>query len=152
MTLPPTLISKKANNWVDRGASPTPTMHRILAHFFERFESTDESWLDEHVRAVFGLVAADATEVHVAGYLRHVVRESGAPPREPLGARAAAVALWHVAKVALVRDFAERVLRGDVPANVATHDALSHWLAARLLTREDLARHEQAASDESPYA
>lgn len=88
------------------------------------------------------MVAADATEVDIAGYLRAVARESGSPKREPLGARPAAIGLWHIAKAALVRDFAERVLQGEVPVNTPTPDTFSHWLASRLLMREELARFE----------
>ena len=141
----PTIISRKASNWVDRGAPPQPTLRRVLAYFFERHAPEDESWLEEQANVVLGMVAADATEVHVAGYLRSVVRELGAPAREPLGARSTAVALWHIAKAALVRDFAERVLQGEVPANVPTPDRFSHWVAQRLLSPEELARFEAEA-------
>lgn len=141
--MPPTILYRKASNWVDRGDPPNPTLRRVLAHFFERFDPADEPWLEEHALIVLGMVAADATEVHVAGYLRSVVRQTGAPTREPLGARAVAVALWHVAKAALVRDFAERVLRGEVPVNAPTPDSFSHWVASRLLTPAELARFEE---------
>ena len=138
----PTIISRKASNWVDRGESPMPTLCRVLAHFFERFDEADQPWLHQHAVTVLGMVAADATEVHIAGYLRSVVRDTGSPTREPLGARAAAVAMWHIAKAALVRDFAERVLQGEVPPNIPTDEPLSSWLAQRLLTPEELARFE----------
>ena len=144
----PTLIYKKASNWVDRGAPPNPTLRRVLAHFFERQDPADESWLEEQANIVFGMVAADATEIHIAGYLRSVVRDIGSPNREPLGARSAAVALWHIAKVALVRDFAERVLQGEVPVNAPTPDTFSHWVASRLLSPEELARFEAEARRE----
>lgn len=146
----PTIISKKASNWVDRGAPPNPTLRRVLAYFFERHDAAHEAWLEEHANIVLGMVAADATEVHIAGYLRSVVREIGSPVREPLGARSAAVALWHIAKAALVRDFAERVLQGEVPVNAPTPDTFSHWVASRLLTPEELAcfESEGAAEDE----
>ena len=104
----PTIISRKASNWVDRGEPALPTLCRVLAYFFERHD----------------------------------------PAREPLGARPAAVRLWHIAKAALVRDFAERVLRGEIPANTPTPDRLGHWLAERLLTPEELARFEAEAADE----
>jgi hypothetical protein len=113
-------------------------LRRVLAYFFERMDPADESWLDEHAATVLGMVAADATEIHVAGYLKSVVRDVGFPTREPLGARSAAISLWHIAKAALVRDFAERVLRGDVPVNAQTPDSLSHWLKERLLSPEEL--------------
>ena len=141
--MPPTIICRKAGSWVDRGEQANPKLRRVLAHFFERLEPADEPWLEEHAQIVVGMVAADATEIHIAGYLRSVVRQTGGPNREPLGARAVAISLWHIAKAALVRDFAERVLRGEVPANQATPDSLSHWLASRLLTPGELAQFEQ---------
>jgi hypothetical protein len=141
----PTIISRKAANWVDRGEPPNPTLRRVLAHFFERFDPADEPWLDEHVLIVLGMVAADATEVHIAGYLRSVERRAEFPKRQPLGARSAAVALWHVAKAALVRDFAERVLRGEIPVNQPTPDSFSHWVASRLLTPGELEQFEREA-------
>ena len=145
----PTIISKKASNWVDRGEPALPTLRRVLAHFFERFTPEDQEWLDGHAQTILGMVAADATEVHIAGYLRGIVNEIGWPKREPLGARPAAIGLWHIAKAALVRDFAERVLQGEVPVNTPTPDTLSHWLASRLLTREELARFESEEDRES---
>jgi len=39
--MPPTIISKKASNWVDRGESPVPTMRRVLDPFFEPFDETE---------------------------------------------------------------------------------------------------------------
>jgi hypothetical protein len=148
--VPSTIISKKASNWVDRGEPANPTLRRVLAHFFERLDPADQPWLEEHVLIVLGMVAADATEVHIAGYLRSVVRQVGFPTREPLGARPEAVALWHIAKAALVRDFAERVLRGEVPANEPTPDSFSHWVASRLLTPSELERFEREAQPDEP--
>jgi hypothetical protein len=146
--MPPTIIYKKASNWVDRGEPANPTLRRALAHFFERFDPADEAWLDEQATIVLGMVAADATEVHVAGYLKSVARETGTPAREVLHARPAAVALWHIAKAALVRDFAERVLNGEVPVNAPTPDSFSHWMASRLLTPEELERFEADANSD----
>jgi hypothetical protein len=143
----PTIISKKASNWVDRGEPAVPRLRRVLSYFFERDPLADQEWLDEQANIIIGMVAADATEVHVAGYLRSVVRETGAPNREPLGARSAAVGLWHIAKAALVRDFAERVLQGEVPVNAPTPDSFSHWIASRILTPEELSRFEAEAAD-----
>lgn len=143
----PTIISKKASNWVDRGESPNATLRRVLAHFFERRALEDRAWLNEQAEIVLGMVAADATEIHIAGYLRSVVRETGTPTREPLEARSTAISLWHIGKAALVRDFAERVLKGDVPVNKPTPDSFSHWIATRLLSPEEFARFEQDAGD-----
>ena len=61
----PTIISKKAGNWVDRGEPAIPTLGRVLAYFFELDPSRDQAWLDEHANIILGMVAADATEVHV---------------------------------------------------------------------------------------
>jgi len=141
--MPPTIIYKKASNWVDRGEPPNKTLRRVLAHFFERQDPKYEPWLEQQAVIVLGMVDADATEVHIAGYLKSVVRELGSPTREPLGARDAGLTLWHVAKAALVRDFAERVLRGEVPVNEPTPDSFSHWIATRLLTAEELNRFEK---------
>jgi hypothetical protein len=138
----PTLITKKSNNWVDRGEPAGPTLQRILAHLFGRHEPTDRPWLEEQAATVLGMVTADATEVHVAGYLRSVARGLGYPAGEPAGVRPAAIGLWHAAKAALVRDLAERVLRGEIPPNEPTREPLGHWLAARLLTPEELSAYE----------
>ncbi|MEO8624852.1 MAG: hypothetical protein ABI625_27460 [bacterium] len=141
--MPPTIIARNASNWVDRGEPSTRTLRRVLAYFFERNDPAFEPWLDEHALIIAGMVAADATEIHIAGYLKSIVREVGSPTREPLGARAAGIALWHVAKVALVRDFAERVLRGEIPVNEPTPDSFSHFIASRLLTPDELAQFEE---------
>ena len=148
LEMPPGITSPHASNWVDRGESSTRTLRRVLAHFFERQDPKFADWLDEQALIIAGMVAADATEVHVAGYLRSVVREIGTPTREPLGARPAAIALWHIAKAALVRDFAERVLRGEIPVNQPTEDTFSHWVASRLLSAEELARYESETPDD----
>ena len=148
--MPPTIISKKAGNWVDRGEPPNPTLRRVLAHFFERNIDSDQAWLDEIANTIVGMVAADATEIHIAAYLRDIVRQEGSPTREPLGARPAAIALWHIAKAALVRDFAERVLRGEVPVNEPDSDTFSHWVASRLLTPEELAQFEMEMRSTAP--
>ncbi len=73
----------------------------------------------------------------------------------PLNARQAAIALWHIAKAALVRDVAERVLNSDLMNKPETPDSLGHWLAVRLLTPEELAQClalGEMADAESPYA
>lgn len=135
-------MNSKAGNWVDRGEPPNRTLRRVLAYLFHRQDPDYIPWLEEHANIILGMVAADATEVHVAGYLRSVVRTEEIELREPLEARRAAVALWHIAKAALVRDFAERVLRGEIPVNEPTPDSFSHWMASRLLSPEELARFE----------
>ena len=146
-----TIISRKASNWVDRGETANKNLRRVLSHLFNRFDAEAESWLDELALTILGMVAADATEVHIAGYLRSVAREKEIFPQDNFRARDAAVALWHISKCALVRDFAERVLNGQIPANEPTSDSFSHWIASRLLTPDELELFEQEGSpdDES---
>ena len=83
------------------------------------------------------MVEADASEVLIAGYLKYVAREQGI--EFPARARLASAAVWHIAKAALVRDAAVRLLNSDL---VAQRDVvpppLSAWLAERLLTPEEL--------------
>ena len=135
----PGITSEHAGNWVDRGEPAEPVICRILAHHFDRHAEDDAPWLLQHARTVLGMVEADAPEAQVAGYLRSVARELGLEPGQPVGTRLVAVALWHAAKAAQVRDFAERVLRGEVPVNTPTPEPLGEWLAARLLNEDELA-------------
>ena len=136
--MPPTIIYRNADNWVDRGEPAEPKLALVLAHLFDKHGASDQPWLLEHAATIRGMVEAGATDYHVTGYLRSIARteSDSAPP----GTRMAAVALWHVAKAALVRDFAERVLAGEVPPNRPTGVPLSQWLASRLLTPEELRR------------
>lgn len=138
----PTLISRKSNNWVDRGEAPDATLRRVLAHFYDRHGVDDLAWLQEKAMNVLAMVQADANEIELTSYLRTLSRELRFPEGEPVGTRMIAVTLWHVAKAAIVRDLAERVLRGDVPANVPTEAPLAQWLAGRLLSPEEMAEYE----------
>jgi hypothetical protein len=146
--MPPTIISKQASNWVDRGESSRATIERILGRFLERNPATEMEWFREQADIIAGMVAADATEIHLVGYLRSLLVYREDLVRDSGTVRLTAIALWHVAKAALVRDFAERVLRGEIPPNDATPDRLGHWLASRLLSPEELARFERDAADE----
>ena len=148
--MPPTITHPKAGNWVDRGEAPNATLRRVLARYFERLAPDDQPWLEGHARIVLGMVAADATEIRIAGYLRSIQRDAEFPYRDPVGARTVAIALWHIAKAALVRDFAERVLRGEVPVNEPTRDSFSHWVASRLLSPSELAQFEREAESGIP--
>jgi hypothetical protein len=132
----PTIISRHASNWVDRGESAIPTLSRVIGHFFNRPPVDHREWLAPHANTILGMVEADATEVHIAGYLKSVAVELGVEFDGKRG-RGAAIALWHIGKAALVRDFAERVLQGEVPVNAPTDEPLGAWLTKRLLTPED---------------
>jgi hypothetical protein len=144
------LSSRKADNWVDRGEPAEPQMQRVLAFYFGRHDEGDEPWLAGHAAAILGMVEAGGSELHVAGYLYRCLREL-AMPAPPRG-RTTAVALWHMAKAALVRDFAERVLNGEIPRPVPTPDSLAHWLAGRLLTADELVAFEEGEDTVHPYA
>jgi hypothetical protein len=144
------LRSSKADNWVDRGEPAEPQMQRVLAFYFGRHEEGDAPWLAEHASAIRGMVEAGAGETHVAGYLYRCLRELALPV--PPRGRTTAVALWHIAKAALVRDFAERVLSGEIPRPIATPDSLSHWLGARLLTAAEMNAFENGDDQVQPYA
>lgn len=143
----PTISSKKASNWVDRGEPAGPTLRRIIAHLFGKHPDNDAHWLGGHANAVYAMVDADATEIHVVGYLRSVARDLGYEQGEPAGVRTAAIALWHASKAAIVRDLAERVLNGEIPPNHPTDEPLGRWLARRLLTPQELARFEAEARE-----
>ncbi len=123
--------SSKRGNWVDRGDSPVPVLARVLAHHFGLLAPSDQPALKEHATTILGMVAANASEIQVAGYLKHIARtaqdEAIAPSR-----RLTAIALWHIAKTGLLRDFAERVSAGKGPSNDAPRESLSAWLAQRL--------------------
>lgn len=133
------MTSRHASNWVDRGERPAPKVQRTLAFFFDRHDVADQAWLSDAAQTIVGMVEADASEVLIAGYLKHLAREHGI--EFPARARLASVAVWHIAKAALVRDAAVRLLNSDV---VARRDhvppPLSVWLAERLLTSEELAQ------------
>src|SRR5215212_5559540 len=107
-----TLTSKKAHNWVDRGDPADPIIQRLLAHLFGLLPLEESRpRLELPASTIIAMVAADATEVHLVGYLRSVARELGIEERPLPSLRVNAIAMWHIAKAALVRDFAERVLR-----------------------------------------
>lgn len=152
MSTRPTLISRKAGNWVDLGEPSLPKIRIILAHFYDWHEDADVTHLEEVAATVTAMVAADATDIQVASYLRSVARSGGSDSIVPPNARLTAVAIWHVAKAALTRDAAERVLRSDLVAPAPNPGPLGHCLAARLLTPAELAACEaEGAREDDPY-
>ena len=60
--MPPTIISRKASNWVDRGEPPDAALRRVLAYFFERNDPTYEPWLEEQANTIVGMVAEELAE------------------------------------------------------------------------------------------
>lgn len=143
------LTSSKASNWVDRGEPPIPVMERVLQFFFDRHDAADQAWLRPTAQDIVGMVAADATDIQIAGYLKSVARAQGIefPPK----ARMTSIALWHIAKAALVRDAATELLNSDLASRPDVPPKLSQWLASRLLSPAELARFEadgESISDE----
>jgi len=130
------MINRKASNWVDRGEPPEPTLTRVLASYLELESAANQKRLRGYAEAVRGMAEADATEVNIAGYLRtleaaHLTSEHLARQR-----RATAIALWHIAKAAEVRERALRLLAEQAALPDSPEVPLSTWLAERLL-RDD---------------
>lgn len=130
------LTSPRASNWVDRGEDPDVRLCQSLAVYLGQ-DPGDASHLREHAVAVLGMVMADATEVQVAAYLGDLDREFDRTPPPPGHRRTTAVALWHIAKAALVRDAANRLLEGPLPQPTSQVEPLSSWLRERLLEEGD---------------
>jgi hypothetical protein len=130
------MINTKASNWVDRGEPPEPTLTRVLASYLELEPSANDTQLREYAAAVRGMAEADATEVNIAGYLRPLESTHLAAEHPARHRRAAAIALWHIAKAAEVRDRAVRLVAEYGAAPNAVQVPLSTWLAERLL-RDD---------------
>src|SRR5512133_2535740 len=146
-----TLTSKKAHNWVDRGDSAEPVIQRLLAHLLGLLPlEASRPRLELPAATIIAMVAADATEVHLVGYVRSLARELGVEERPLPYLRVNAIAMWHLAKAALVRDFAERVLSGEIPPNDPTPQPLNTWLASRMLSPAELAEFEREGRGESP--
>jgi hypothetical protein len=129
------MISDRASNWVDRGEPAEPKIAKALRHFFGFDVKVEDGTLLEYAAIVVGMVAADASEVQVAAYLGHLEDGLGLERSTARHRRLEAVAVWHVAKAALTRDRALRLL-GETPDAAAEHERLSDWLAERILRAE----------------
>lgn len=127
------MISEKASNWVDRGEPAEPKIAKALRHFFGFDAPVAGGTLLEYAGIVVGMVAADASEVQVAAYLGHLEDQLGLQRSTARHRRLEAIAVWHVAKAALTRDRALRLLEGEAPDATAEHERLSAWLAERIL-------------------
>jgi len=103
------LTDINSSNWVDRGQEPEPELHRVLEYHLGRDTSMPPSRIREHVVAIRGMVEGDSAEVQVAGYLALVEKEAGKSV-EPSTRRTVAIALWHIAKCAAIRDRARRLM------------------------------------------
>jgi hypothetical protein len=143
---------KNASNWVDRFEPIEPTLSRILGRPLG--VDAGDPRLVEHALTIRGLVEADATEVHVAAYVRRLFPSFDLPEPDASTSRTLGIALWHVAKVGLVRDRAER-RAAELASQLPPEPPLAESLKAAILrapvsepTREPLRKlmpHEIAA-------
>jgi hypothetical protein len=149
--MPSIIIPRGADNWVDRGEPDLPRLVTVLRHFLGPDRGIGDDRLEDAARDIQGLVWGDATEQHVSGYLRRLGEELSIDERELPPRRMAATALWSIAKLAMVRDNAARAL-GHSAAEPAARTPLSDWLAARLLSPEELSawRRERAVDPNPP--
>jgi hypothetical protein len=144
--------SRSCGNWVDRGTWPDAKLQQVLAHFLGCPAIIDEpghAWLGAAATEVGGMVAANVSEVQIASYLRALGRSRGRSAEELQAAPLVAVALWHIAKVAEVRDALARARARSDSAAAGAPEPLGEWLAARLLTAEELAAYEAEGTDSS---
>ena len=139
---PTRMGGKRRHNWVDRGEAPEPTLLRVLAHFLHLPPEADRGRLDHAVATIVGMVDADASEVLVAGYLGALEQQLGREPSSGFERRTVAIALWHVAKVARIRDTVARVRLLDAePPTGEMPPSFSELIASRLLTPEEQREH-----------
>lgn len=127
------MIFEKASNWVDRGEPSEPKIAKTLRHFFGFDVPIDDAHLQEYTRTLVSMVAADASEVQVASYLGYLEDQHGRPRSSARHRRLEAIAIWHIAKAALVRDHALRLTHGERYDATAEHERLSDWLRAQIL-------------------
>jgi hypothetical protein len=121
-------MSRRQLNWVDRLEPPEPEIARVLRRFLELDPERDATAEAEYANAVVQMVRASASEGEVANYLAYIQEQRGQPMTPPPMRRYVAIALWHIAKAALVRDAARLEelrpvdswrrdeLKGDPPA------------------------------------
>jgi len=131
------MINSSAGNWVDRGEPPEPTLSRVLSSYLELEPSAQQATLAEYARIVRGMAEAYATEVQIAGYLRTLEGQHLGAEHPARHRRGVAIALWHIAKAAEVRDRAQRLIAEYAAAIPADRRVpLSAWLSERLLRGE----------------
>lgn len=131
------MISENASNWVDRGEAAEPKIAKALRHFFGFDAAIEDAQLRDYADTLVGMVAADASEVQVAAYLGDLEDQLG-HNRSPAGQRRLeAIAIWHIAKAALIRDRALRLLNEHVANTDTEHPRLSDLLRERILGMEE---------------
>jgi hypothetical protein len=126
------MTNPQASNWVDRGLPPERKLARCLAAYLGQEVAGSEVALAQQANTLAAMVAADASEVQVASYLRSLELELGVTIPEGALRRTMAIAIWHIAKAAQTRD---RLLsRAENPPGppTSTQVPLSEWLSDRL--------------------
>ena len=98
------MITPNASNWVFRGEPAEPTLRRIISSYLELDLERDATQLEAMVGALRGMADADATEIQITGYLHTLENQLGITDRLPRHRRTMAIAIWHIAKCAEVRD------------------------------------------------
>jgi hypothetical protein len=111
------MITPKASNWVYRGEPPEPTLSRVLGSYLQLDAKAPDPVLTRYVLTIRGMAEADATEVHIAEYLKTLEEHHGITDRLARHRRAVAIALWHITKCAEVRDHALRLLGSSSKVN-----------------------------------
>ena len=99
-------MSRRQLNWVDRLEPPEPEVARVLRRFLVLDAEQDADTEAAYTQSVVQMVRARASEGDVANYLAYLQEQRGQPVTPPPMRRYVAIALWHIAKVALVREAA----------------------------------------------
>jgi len=90
---------RSASNWVDREEPLEGKLAQVLSYQLDR--APDDPDVEQWALSIRGMVEADATEVHVATFLKST------PGFQDMGGshvRLLSIALWHITKCGLVRD------------------------------------------------
>jgi hypothetical protein len=103
------LTDVSASNWVDRGQAPEE-LTRVLASYLGQDPKVPDPKLRPHLEAIRGMVEADSTEVQLAVYLKEVEQAFGTSVEHGRRRRSVAIALWHIAKCAELRERARRLI------------------------------------------
>jgi hypothetical protein len=126
-------MGSRGGNWVDQGLPAEPKLARALAVYLDIPPKEGPKRLEVQARTLLQMAAADASEVQVTSYLRSLEPEFAVEPSDSRSRRTMAVALWHIAKAALVRDRLLPLAGAGLPRPTSDQVPLSKWLAERLL-------------------
>ena len=131
------MITTNASNWVDRGEPAGPKVASVVRHLLGFDVPVTDEQLAEYAETLLGMVAADASEIDVASYVGHIEERHGRPRSDAKQRRLRAIAIWHIAKAAMVRDRAMRLLEMPDAAPPDSLLTLEDVLAARLVRHDE---------------